>query len=75
MARELKIKIEQDNSKEIADKQMKDWEVEEALRILVRAEEIKKDKELMALIEPKMRAKEDAIVNASKVLYGNKEEK
>ena len=73
MGNELKIKVEQDNSKEIEDKQQREWEVERAIDTLIRAEEIKKDKELMALVEPKLRKKAQAAQNAADVLYGKKE--
>jgi hypothetical protein len=73
MGNELKIKVEQDNTKEIADKQEREWEVERAIDTLIRAEEIKKDKELMALVEPKLREKAQAAQNAAEILYGKKE--
>ena len=71
---ELKIKVEQDNSKQEEKAQIEKWEIEDAIRILVRAEEIKANKEMMALIEPKLKEKAQAINNAANVLYGKKEE-
>ena len=73
MGNELKIKVEQDNSKEIADKHEQEWKVQGAIDILIRAEEIKKDKELMALVEPKLREKAQAAQNAAEILYSKKE--
>ena len=73
MGNELKIKVEQDNSKEIVDKHEQEWRVQGAIDTLIRAEEIKKDKELMALVEPKLREKAQAAQNAAEILYGKKE--
>ncbi len=72
MGNEFKIKVEQDNSKEIADKQMQEWEIDDAIRTLIKAEEIKKDEKLMALIEPKLKEKAAAALNAVEVLYNKK---
>jgi hypothetical protein len=71
---EIKVKFEQDDTKERADKEYEKWEIEDAIRTLVRAEEIKADKEMMALIEPKLKEKAQAMNNAANVLYGKKEE-
>lgn len=72
---EIKVKFEQDDTKERADKEYEKWEIEDAIRTLVRAEEIKADKEMMALIAPKLEEKAKATINAANVLYGNDEEK
>lgn len=72
---ELKIKVEQDNSKQEEKAQIEKWEIEDAIRILVKAEEIKADKKMMALIEPKLKEKAQAMNNAADVLYRKKEEK
>ncbi|MBQ8635341.1 hypothetical protein IJ425_04220 [bacterium] len=72
MGNEFKIKAEQDDTKEHADKKYEKWEIEDAIRILVRAEEIKADKEMMALIAPKLKEKAVAINNAANILYGER---
>lgn len=72
---EIKVKFEQDDAKERVEKDYEKWEIEDAIRTLVRAEEIKADKDMMALIAPKLKEKEKAIINAANVLYGKEEEK
>lgn len=47
----------------------KDWEIEDAARTIMRAEEIKQDKELMALVAPKIQKQAKAAVNAAQVLF------
>ncbi len=74
MGSEFKIKVEQDDTKERADKEYEKWEIEDAIRTLVRAEEIKADKEMMALIAPKLKEKAIATNNAANILYGKDEE-
>lgn len=75
MGNEFKIKVEQDDTKERADKEYEKWEIEDAIRTLVRAEEIKADKEMMALIAPKLKEKAVATNSAANILYGKDEEK
>lgn len=75
MGNEFKIKVEQDDTKERAEKEYEKWEIEDAIRTLVRAEEIKADKEMMALIAPKLKEKAVATNNAANILYGKEEEK
>ena len=70
---EIKVKFEQDDTKERADKEYEKWEIEDAIRTLVRAEEIKADKEMMALIAPKLKEKAIATNNAANILYGKKD--
>ncbi len=72
---EIKVKFEQDDTKERADKEYEKWEIEDAIRTLVRAEEIKADKDMMALIAPKLEEKARATINAANVLYGKDEDK
>lgn len=72
---EIKVKFEQDDTKERADKEYEKWEIEDAIRTLVRAEEIKADKEMMALIAPKLKEKAVATNNAANILYGKDEGK
>ena len=73
MGNEFKIKVEQDDTKERADKEYEKWEIEDAIRTLVRAEEIKADKDMMALIAPKLKEKAIATNNAANILYGKKD--
>ena len=42
-------------SNDVKEEKYKDWEIEDAARTLLRAEEIKQDKELMALVAPKLK--------------------
>ena len=51
----------------------KDWEIDDAARTLMRAEEIKQDDELMKLVGPKIKKQAIAATNAAKVLYGKGE--
>lgn len=53
----------------------KDWEIEDAARTIMRAEEIKQDKELMALVGPKIQKQAKAAINAAQVLYNETEKK
>ena len=48
----------------------KDWEIEDAARTIMRAEELKQDEELMKLAAPKIKKQAEAAVNAAKILYG-----
>lgn len=72
---ELKIKVEQDNSAQKAEVEYEKWEIEDAIRTLVRAEEIKADTKMMALIAPKLKEKAIATNNAANILYGKDEGK
>jgi len=72
MSQEIKLNIEAEGVGE--EPKFKDWEIDDAARTIMRAEEIKQDKELMALVAPKLKQKVDAAVNAAKVLYGKGEE-
>ena len=72
MSQEIKLNIEAEG---VGDEpKFKDWEIDDAARTIMRAEEIKQDKELMALVAPKLNQKADAAINAAKVLYGKGEE-
>lgn len=68
MEQEILMTIETQNEKE--KPKYDEWEIKDAVRTLVRAEEIKQDKELMAFVAPKLKEQQVAIVNAAKVLYG-----
>ncbi len=50
-----------------------DWEIDDAVRTLIRAEEIKQDPELMAFVNPKFQKKVKAANDAAKILYGQKQ--
>lgn len=47
----------------------KEWEIEDAVRCIIHAEEVKQDKELMALVAPRLQKTVNAAANAAKVLY------
>jgi len=51
-------------------KKYEDWEIEEAARTLLRAEEIKQDAELMKLAAPKLEKTVRAAASAAEILYG-----
>lgn len=68
MAQEVKLNIETEGLGN--EPKYKDWEIEDAARTIMRAEEIKQDKELMALVAPKIQKQAKAAANAAKVLYG-----
>ena len=71
MSQEIKLNIDAEG---VGDEpKYKDWEIEDAARTIMRAEEIKQDKELMALVAPKIQKQVKAAVNAAKVLYGEGE--
>ena len=72
MSQEIKLNIEAEGAEQ--EPKYKDWEIDDAARTIMRAEEIKQDKELMALVAPKLKQKADATINAAKVLYGKGEE-
>lgn len=71
MSQEIRLNIDAQGLE--PEPKFKDWEIEDAARTIIRAEEIKQDKELMALIALKIRKQAKAAVNAAKVLYGEKE--
>lgn len=68
---EIKLNIEAETDKQEAE--FKDWEIEDAVRTLIRAEEIKQDVKLMNVIKPKLQEKALAAkktLDAAEVLYG-----
>lgn len=70
---EIKLNIQAENIEEKEEEKFKEWEIEDAVRTLIRAEEIKQDVELMKLVKPKLEEKAIAakkVVDASEVLYG-----
>lgn len=72
MAQEIKLNIEAEGMK--PEEKYKEWEIEDAARTIMRAEEIKGDVELMKLVAPKLQKTAKAAVNAAKVLYGKEGE-
>ena len=71
----LKISAETTDSQEKEEAKFKEWEIEDAARCLIRAEEIKQDTELMALVAPKLQKQVKAATNIAKVLFGNNQDK
>ena len=67
---EIKLNID---AEPVQEEKYKNWEIDDAVRTLLRAEEIKQDKELMALVAPKLKQTADAAANAAKILYGKGE--
>lgn len=70
---EIKLNIQAENIEEQEQEKLKEWEIEDAVRTLIRAEEIKQDVKLMKLVKPKLEEKAIAakkVVDASEVLYG-----
>lgn len=65
----LKINFSQEAEKPKYD----DWEVKNAVRTLIEAEEIKNNAELMTLVAPELDKQVKAVKSASEILYGNKE--
>lgn len=52
-----------------------EWEIKNAVDTLMRAEEIKQDAELMALVAPELEKRTKAVKGLADVLYGNEEVK
>lgn len=73
MSNEINLKVQAQCPEPEA--KFKDWEIEDAARTLIRAEEIKQDAELMALVSPKLQKQIKATANVAKVLFGNNENK
>lgn len=63
----LKINVSQEPEKPKYD----DWEIKNAVRTLIEAEEIKTNPELMALVAPELEKQAKATKNAAEILYGN----
>lgn len=58
-------KLEKETKKNKYD----DWEIKNAVRVLIEAEEIKKNTELMALVAPELKKEFNAIKSAAEILY------
>ena len=71
MSQEIRLNVESVGEKE--EPKFSEWEIADACRTIIRAEEIKQDKELMALITPKLKQQVQAAANAAKILYGEGE--
>ena len=67
----LNIKVEADNKQSEEKLRERKWEVEDAVRTILRAEEIKQDEELMKLVKPELEKHTKAAINAAKILYGD----
>lgn len=64
---EIKINVSQEPKKPKYD----EWEIKDAVRTLIRAEEIKQDKELMSFVAPELEKQSKAIKSAAEILYGS----
>jgi hypothetical protein len=72
---EANIKISVSNEQPKAEPKFKEWDIDDAVRTLTRAEEIRQNAELMAFVVPKLEAAKKAAENAyANVLYAKKEE-
>jgi hypothetical protein len=63
---EIKINVSQEPKKPKYD----EWEIKEAVRTLIKAEEIKQNKELMVFVAPELEKQSKAIKSAAEILYG-----
>ena len=64
---EIKINVSQEPKKPKYD----EWEIKDAVRTLIRAEEIKQNKELMSFVAPELEKQSKAIKSAAEILYGS----
>jgi hypothetical protein len=69
--RTLTINVSGDEPKPKYD----EWEVRSAADTLIRAEEIKQNEELMALVAPELEKKSKAYKGIADILYGKEEKK
>lgn len=58
--------------KQAKKEKYEEWEIKNAVDTLIKAEEIKNNKELMKLVEPELKKQAKAVNDAAEVLYGNK---
>ncbi len=63
----LKINVSQEPEKPKFD----EWEIKNAVRTLIEAEEIKSNAELMAFVAPELEKQARAAKSAAEILYGN----
>lgn len=75
MSNEINLKVQAECPEQKEEAKFKEWEIEDAARTLMRAEEIKQDAEMMALVQPKLQKQVKAAANVAKVLFGNGENK
>ena len=57
-------------SKRNKSKGIEEWEARDALRTIVRAEEIKQNKKLMQAVKPLLEEEQKAMLSAAEILYG-----
>ena len=69
--RTLTINVSGDEPKPKYD----EWEIRSAAETLIRAEEIKQNEELMALVAPELEKKSKAYKGIADILYGKEEKK
>lgn len=70
----LKINVSQEEEQE--KPKYDEWEIKNAVRTLIEAEQIKGNQELMALVAPELEKQAKAAKSAADILYGeNKENK
>lgn len=67
----IKINVSGDEPKPKYD----EWKIRSAAECLIRAEEIKQDAELMALVAPELEKKSKAYKGIAEILYGNETKK
>ena len=67
----IKINVSGDTPKPKFD----EWEIKSAADCLIRAEEIKQDAELMALVTPELEKRTKAYKGIAEILYGKEENK
>ena len=60
-------------SKEPEKPKYDEWEIKNAVRTLIEAEQIKANTELMALVAPELDKQAKATKNAAEILYGKDE--
>ena len=64
---EVRLNIE---AKKVEKPKYDEWEVKNAVRTLIEAEEIKTNAELMSLVAPELEKQAKAVSNAAEILYG-----
>lgn len=67
----LKINVSQEPEKPKFD----EWEIKNAVRTLIEAEEIKGNAELMAFVAPELEKQAKATKSAAEILYGDNTQK
>ena len=62
MSNEINLKVQAECPEQKEEAKFKEWEIEDAARTLMRAEEIKQDAEMMALVQPKLQKRFSSFV-------------